>query len=157
MRPKIAAAAHQHSAGETAKDAVRPALSAACNSALYMDILHIYSGKYSGLESVINKQRGADSTQYGYQSENPADFYFAPPAELKMVVDRAHFKQPFAVCRFKVRDLQHNGKDFTDIDDSKEQNQNRHIQAEAQRAYNAAQKQRTRIPHKYFCRIEIPD
>jgi hypothetical protein len=41
--------------------------------------------------------------------------FLPPPDELEVMMDRAHFKEALAFCKFKIDYLQHYGKHFDQV------------------------------------------
>ena len=67
------------------------------------------------LDAKEYQQHGSQTADHGNTAEHYADFNLIPAAQLKMVVDGAHFKQPLAVGKLKISYLQHDGADFHPI------------------------------------------
>ena len=71
------------------------------------------------------------------------------------MMDRRHLKDTFSVSRLKIRNLDHNRQHFYKIDQSDQQNKQRHLHHVSSTCNKSAQSQRSCITHKNSCRIYI--
>ena len=51
------------------------------------------------------------------QGKYEHNFLFAPTAKLKMMMDRRHFENTFAMCCFEIGYLDHNGQYLNQIEE----------------------------------------
>ena len=96
------------------------------------------------------------STDKGYCGKYADDFFFTPAAHFVMMVDRAHFKDTFAVCSFEIKNLENNTECFTGVDKAHKNENFRTVYCPGHSHNSAAEEHTACITHKYFCRVEVP-
>ena len=73
------------------------------------------------------------------------------------MMDGRHLEQALAVRCLEVSDLQDDRKGLDDVDETDEQQDERHIARESHACDRAAEKQRTGVAHKHLRRVEVVD
>jgi len=72
-----------------------------------------------------------------------------------MMVDRRHLENSFSVCCLEIGYLDHNGQYLNKVDQSHQDNKQRHLHGISHTSHKTAQCQRTGVSHKYLGRIYI--
>ena len=68
------------------------------------------------------------ASQKTCKRKDKTNFFFAPAAFFEMVVYRCHFKEAFSTCFLKICNLNHNGRNFNQINKTNNNNKQRHLQ-----------------------------
>lgn len=101
--------------------------------------------------------KGKNAHKNGNTDKNREDFFLTPAAHLKMVVDRGHAENPLAVGELKVGHLHDDGNGLHDVDDTDQNQHQRHIERERKAADHTAEEQRACVSHEDLRRMEVID
>ena len=109
------------------------------------------------MKSVEYSEQRRQAAQRTHAGEHGDELYFAPAAELKVMVQRRHLEKALAVRRLEVDDLQNVGQRLADVDKADGDQHERHIVGKGQRRHRAAEEQRACVTHEDLGGVEIID
>ena len=78
-----------------------------------------------------------------------------PAAHLKVMVQRRHFENALAVGELEIRHLDDVGQRLTDVNDTHQQQHQRHVVGEGQCRHRAAQKQGAGVAHEHLGGVAV--
>ena len=110
---------------------------------------------FSEAEALVHGEVGQQAEQCADGGEHRHDLSLLPAAHLKVMVQRRHFENALAVGELEIRHLNNVGQRLTDVDDTHQQQHQRHVVGEGQCRHRAAQEQGAGVAHEHLGGVAV--